>query len=57
MSNYSAINPFKYNEENATKIFETLIGDLNLLPFGDIKNELTYNEVQFLSNAFWYLKS
>lgn len=56
MNNYAACNPFKYNPESANIIFEKLIGDLNLVPFGDTKNELAYQEVLYLSNIYWYTK-
>lgn len=45
LNNYSACHPFKYAPENADWIFTEVIGDLEIIPFGDAKNELTYQEV------------
>lgn len=57
LNNYSACHPFKYNPENADSIFTEVLQDIDILPFGEPKNELTYIELQYMSNFYWYLKS
>lgn len=42
LNNFYACHPFEHNPEIAHKITTKFLQDLDILPFGDAKNELTY---------------